>query len=99
MPNPRLSAAERKRRGTYRADRDYDAVDEPQDVVLAEYKRLAVEAYSAASRNEPAPVVPGSAVRVTPAFLAQIERRLADGGMVMQDGRPWNLSEIVKIAQ
>ena len=106
MPNPRLSAAERKRRGTFRSDRDYDARDaitapDSADETLAEYRRLAGLALVAAARKQPLPVVEGPDIIVTPQWLRTVERAMARSGIVQRDSingdRPYRMSYLVYI--
>jgi hypothetical protein len=100
MPNPRVPDDVKKRRGTYRADRSEKVelvAPTVADETLAEYKRLAWQAISAAACGRPLPVVPGTDILITPQFLGTVENAMAASGITLPDGRPWNMSYLVWI--
>lgn len=101
MPAHRVPDDIKRRRGTWRADRAEGATaDAPQpgDEALAEYKRLAVFAYTAAICGFNPPLLPGTTDYVTAAWLEKAERALAENGITQRDGRPWMFSAMVRIA-
>ena len=90
MPNPRVSDAEKRRRGTYRRDRSENARTEPENEALAEYKELGMKAYDRA--------VHGADVASDVEYLRQAEDALADNGIVTPDGTPWKYSVLADLA-
>lgn len=90
MPNPQVPADIRKRRGTFRPDRDYAAEAEAEDEALTEYKALARAAYARAMK--------GDDVAREIEYLRQAEAALARNGITTREGARWNFSTLVKIA-
>jgi hypothetical protein len=87
MPNPRKPDELKKRLGTYRADRAENYTPDTENEAVTLYREAVNDAWLRASRGDGANVE----------YLRTAERVLADNGLVMPDGRPWNGSALVDL--
>lgn len=90
MPNPRVTDAEKKRRGTFRPDRaESTANTEPENEALATYKELSHEILGRALDD----------IDVTEdiEYLREAESALFQNGIATWEGRQWNMSTIIDL--